>query len=250
MSETSGVGAGLPERHGAQNGRSADRDVNFFQALGLGLKNFFRFTGRSSRGAFWWWIVWTLVFSGVSLTVDTAFGNRIVGALVTTMVDSGVPVADNGGAVDATPAQDGATTAQPGTATTAGGAETPAGAETATTGTETAMGADTATAAQQTPPATADTTGTNGATAAPPELPEASPIFLVIPAVLIVIGIILIIPTITVKIRRLHDTGLSGWYILFNLVPFFGFLIVLALCARAPTAGPNKYGEFAEAGRD
>lgn len=34
-----------------------DRKVNIVQSVGLFYKNYFNFTGRSSRGAYWWWIL-------------------------------------------------------------------------------------------------------------------------------------------------------------------------------------------------
>ena len=47
-----------------------------------------------------------------------------------------------------------------------------------------------------------------------------------------IIGIIILIfiPLFTVGVRRLHDTGKSGFYYMWSFVPFIGSLIVLALC--------------------
>ncbi len=44
--------------------------------------------------------------------------------------------------------------------------------------------------------------------------------------------------TICVTIRRLHDTGKSGFYILFGLIPYLGSLIIyiLALQRSEPTS--------------
>ncbi len=50
------------------------------------------------------------------------------------------------------------------------------------------------------------------------------------------------IPRIALHIRRLHDTGKSGWFYLLSLIPEVGMIVVLVLCALEPQAGENKYG--------
>ena len=50
------------------------------------------------------------------------------------------------------------------------------------------------------------------------------------------------IPRIALHIRRLHDTGKSGWFYLLSLIPDVGMIVVLVLCALEPQAGENKYG--------
>ena len=48
---------------------SADhRQVGFAEALGLYFKNYVKFEGRSSRGAYWWAVLWLIIF-GVALGV-------------------------------------------------------------------------------------------------------------------------------------------------------------------------------------
>ena len=54
--------------------------------------------------------------------------------------------------------------------------------------------------------------------------------------------IIIFIPLFTVGVRRLHDTGKSGFYYLWSLVPFIGSLIVLAFMLGDGTKGRNQYG--------
>jgi len=51
----------------------------------------------------------------------------------------------------------------------------------------------------------------------------------------------LIIPTIAVTIRRLHDAGFSGWWILLNLVPG-GSLVVFVFTVLPGTPGDNRFG--------
>ncbi len=51
-----------------------------------------------------------------------------------------------------------------------------------------------------------------------------------------------LVPNIAVSVRRLHDTGRSGWMILIGLIPLFGWLYLLFLYVQPGTAGPNAYG--------
>jgi len=51
----------------------------------------------------------------------------------------------------------------------------------------------------------------------------------------------LIVPSIAVGIRRLHDTGKSGWYLLAGLVPVIGWLAVLIVMLQE-RSGDNNYG--------
>ena len=55
-------------------------------------------------------------------------------------------------------------------------------------------------------------------------------------------GLALIIPGLAVIFRRLHDTGKSGWYILFNLIPFVGSIIFLVFLCMDSNPGDNAYG--------
>lgn len=213
--------------------KSGDRNVNFGQALGLGLKNFFRFTGRSSRGAFWWWVVWMALYTFLSFSIESAFGNRIVGGAVEVLVEAGFPLPDDSTTVSADAAQGTPTTAQGSTATAPDG-----------------TAGSTTTAAQDSSQTSTQTGAADEANSAAQSIPEASPVYLAIPAVFLLVGIILFIPTLTLKIRRLHDAGFSGWWIFLNLIPVAGFVVLLLFYARAPSAGENPYGPSVEAGRD
>ncbi|ULQ48128.1 DUF805 domain-containing protein [Flagellatimonas centrodinii] len=51
-----------------------------------------------------------------------------------------------------------------------------------------------------------------------------------------------LLPSIGVSIRRLHDTGRSGWWLLLVLVPVVGPLIVLVFMVLDSQAGSNDYG--------
>ncbi|MFN8170930.1 MAG: DUF805 domain-containing protein [Candidatus Nanopelagicales bacterium] len=57
-----------------------------------------------------------------------------------------------------------------------------------------------------------------------------------------VISIILVLATLAVGCRRLHDTGKSGWFQLIYLIPCVGWIIMIFLFVQPGTAGDNQYG--------
>ncbi|MBR1877424.1 MAG: DUF805 domain-containing protein [Paludibacteraceae bacterium] len=60
---------------------------------------------------------------------------------------------------------------------------------------------------------------------------------------LLVLGILaLAIPSVTVCVRRLHDTGRSGWWYLVNFVPYIGSLVLLVLLLLPSDPDENEYG--------
>jgi len=59
----------------------------------------------------------------------------------------------------------------------------------------------------------------------------------------------IVVPSLAVSVRRLHDIGISGWLFLIILIPVVGPLILLVMMALEGNPGPNKYGsdpKFAE----
>jgi hypothetical protein len=50
------------------------------------------------------------------------------------------------------------------------------------------------------------------------------------------------LPFLAVTVRRLHDTGRSGWWILINLIPVIGNIWVLVLTLLKGRQGSNRYG--------
>jgi len=51
-----------------------------------------------------------------------------------------------------------------------------------------------------------------------------------------------LIPSIAVTVRRLHDTDRSGWWILIILVPLIGFFWLLILTVLDSQPGDNRFG--------
>ena len=52
----------------------------------------------------------------------------------------------------------------------------------------------------------------------------------------------LLLPSLAVTARRLHDTNRSAWWILVNIIPYVGGLVLVVLCALSGTSGPNRFG--------
>lgn len=52
----------------------------------------------------------------------------------------------------------------------------------------------------------------------------------------------LLVPTLAVTVRRLHDVGMSGAMVLIALVPFFGSIALIIICAQRSKPGHNQYG--------
>ena len=58
----------------------------------------------------------------------------------------------------------------------------------------------------------------------------------------ILYNLAVLIPSLAVGVRRLHDTGKSGWYILIGLIPCVGGLILLVFFVTQGDMGDNEYG--------
>ena len=51
-----------------------------------------------------------------------------------------------------------------------------------------------------------------------------------------------LIPSITVGVRRLHDIGRSGWFLLIGLIPLIGWIILLYWAVKEGDPQDNAYG--------
>lgn len=51
-----------------------------------------------------------------------------------------------------------------------------------------------------------------------------------------------VVPSIALTIRRLHDTGRSGWYYFLSLIPMVGGIILLVFLASSTKPESAKYG--------
>jgi uncharacterized membrane protein YhaH (DUF805 family) len=55
-------------------------------------------------------------------------------------------------------------------------------------------------------------------------------------------GLAVLLPAIGVGIRRLHDTGRSGWWLFIGLIPIVGCIILIVFWAQKSDPGANQYG--------
>ncbi|MEU6092645.1 DUF805 domain-containing protein [Streptomyces sp. NPDC047085] len=63
-----------------------------------------------------------------------------------------------------------------------------------------------------------------------------------VPALVAIVVVGLLLPHWGVSVRRLHDTGRSGWWILLGIIPLVGFIVLLVFYASEGEPGANKYG--------
>ena len=58
----------------------------------------------------------------------------------------------------------------------------------------------------------------------------------------LVVAIGLLVPSIAVGIRRLHDTDRTGWWILIGLIPLIGTIVLIVFWVQRGTDGDNRFG--------
>ncbi|EIM13326.1 hypothetical protein PchlO6_6066 [Pseudomonas chlororaphis O6] len=56
-------------------------------------------------------------------------------------------------------------------------------------------------------------------------------------------SLLVLLPSLAVTVRRLHDVGKSGWFLLFSLIPVLGALYVFYFLLKQSDADLNAYGE-------
>ena len=55
-------------------------------------------------------------------------------------------------------------------------------------------------------------------------------------------GLAIVVPSIGVGVRRLHDLDKSGWWLLLSCIPVIGFIILVFWFIQQGTAGQNRFG--------
>lgn len=58
----------------------------------------------------------------------------------------------------------------------------------------------------------------------------------------------MLIPSLAVAVRRMHDTNRSGWWLLIALIPGIGALVLFVFLILDGTRGPNRFGDDPKAG--
>ena len=62
-------------------------------------------------------------------------------------------------------------------------------------------------------------------------------------ALLTIWHLALLLPSLSVIVRRLHDTDRSGWWWWLNLICCIGGIILLVFYLTPSTPGPNRFGD-------
>ena len=60
-------------------------------------------------------------------------------------------------------------------------------------------------------------------------------------AIQYVVSVIIALVSLSLSVRRLHDTGKSGFWWFIGLIPIIGAIVLLVFYCTAGTPGPNKY---------
>jgi uncharacterized membrane protein YhaH (DUF805 family) len=62
------------------------------------------------------------------------------------------------------------------------------------------------------------------------------------PVLYLIITLALLLPTIALGVRRLHDTDRSGWWLLIAFIPLIGAIVLIVFFVQKGTTGPNRFG--------
>jgi uncharacterized membrane protein YhaH (DUF805 family) len=52
----------------------------------------------------------------------------------------------------------------------------------------------------------------------------------------------ILIPSLAVTVRRLHDTDRTGWWLLIGMIPLIGAIVLLVFMLLDSQPGDNQYG--------
>ena len=58
----------------------------------------------------------------------------------------------------------------------------------------------------------------------------------------VLVALVLLLPNLAVSVRRLHDAGHSGWWMLIALVPLIGAIVLLVFTLQG-SQPPNQWGQ-------
>ncbi len=58
----------------------------------------------------------------------------------------------------------------------------------------------------------------------------------------LVVGLALLLPSLGVAVRRLHDIGKSGWWLLIGLIPIVGWILLIVWLVGESQPQTNEYG--------
>ena len=56
-----------------------------------------------------------------------------------------------------------------------------------------------------------------------------------------IFGLAMLLPTLAVEFRRLHDTGRTAWWLLIAFIPIVGLIVLIYFFAQPTKEGDNEY---------
>ena len=59
---------------------------------------------------------------------------------------------------------------------------------------------------------------------------------------------VVLLPSLAVSVRRLHDIGRTGWWLFIYFVPVVGPLLLLYFFVQPSDEAPNRYGPVPQPG--
>jgi uncharacterized membrane protein YhaH (DUF805 family) len=74
------------------------------------------------------------------------------------------------------------------------------------------------------------------------DMPGAENISLPYGYIYLAYSVFIILPALAVWVRRLHDVGKSGWFLLIAIIPIIGGIWLLVLALKDSQPGENQYG--------
>jgi uncharacterized membrane protein YhaH (DUF805 family) len=64
-----------------------------------------------------------------------------------------------------------------------------------------------------------------------------------IPLLSLLFGLAILVPSLAISVRRLHDIGKSGWLAILLFIPIVSLVLFIILLAVDSVKGSNQYGE-------
>lgn len=64
----------------------------------------------------------------------------------------------------------------------------------------------------------------------------------------LIYSLAVLVPALAVTVRRLHDTGRSGFWLLIALIPIIGTIVLIVFTVEDSEAGDNAHGPNPKAG--
>ncbi len=75
----------------------------------------------------------------------------------------------------------------------------------------------------------------------PSNLQNTSPLAILVLAIYILYALATLVPGLAVSVRRLHDAGYSGWFLLLSVIPIVGGIVVIVFLAT-DSKPDNQWG--------